>query len=747
VNTQTEPQPERPKALRVVEENIPVELRARDQWVCWRYQKTRDSRWTKVPFDADGTPASSIDATTWTSIHRVMGAYHEESADGVGFVVSADDDIVAVDLDHCFDRNGRKGEPWAIEVIQKLQSYSEFSPSGEGIRIFIRGKLPNASSGRKKGNIEIYSAGRYLTVTGHRLKNAPTTVQSRQPEIDWLFQKFFTEPEPKAKPTNGNGAAWHPSDNELLERAFAAKNGEALRRLFQHGDFSAYPSQSEADLALCSMLAFWAADLDQLDRLFRRSALYREKWNQKNGSGTYGSRTLEKAWSSRAEHYGDELSRPDYNSRHKTVEPLQDKDLPVSCLDENEKKDAPVGFPEEAWTGLFLRWRDVAAPCTEAALENIWAAFLVATGMVIGRNAYRESPQPLYPNFYLLLLGATGDSRKSTVLWLIGELLEHVGVKFQNLAGVASVEGIYEALATGDATKALLYVDEFRSLLAVGKRQTTQNLLPRLNSLYYCPPRDSIDRVKDSTVIIEPFVSLVAATPRAYIDDLLSDLEISGGFLNRFLMVTGAEQPPKPIVRAPSSAAWESVAGPLRAIGERFDNSPTHLEMTPDAERLWCEFYTQWKNERRNWQQKAAELTSRVFEHTLKIAVVYSALEGKTTITADALARAVALGGWLQSNTLRMFDDIGLDHFGKCERIILDLLKKAKDGRMWRRDLQRELSGRGFNGEIFNRAIKALESNDHICCYAITTGSGRRRTVVEYITRHMTDNPAKNHAV
>jgi Protein of unknown function (DUF3987) len=155
--------------------------------------------------------------------------------------------------------------------------------------------------------------------------------------------------------------------------------------------------------------------------------------------------------------------------------------------------------------------------------------------------------------------------------------------------------GNYEALAVGDGTKALIFNDEFRSLLAVGKRQTRQNLLPRLNTLYYCPKRDSIDRVKDSTVIVEPFVSVVAATPRAYVDDLLSDLEISGGFLNRFLIVSGSEQPPKPIVHAPSVAAWESIAGPLRDIGERFDNSPTHFEMTPEAERLWCEFYTTWK--------------------------------------------------------------------------------------------------------------------------------------------------------
>src|SRR5262249_50243063 len=207
---------------------------------------------------------------------------------------------IGVDLDHCFDPSTRQGEPWAVEIIQKMQSYSEFSPSGEGIRIFIKGILPPGT--RKKGNIAIYTTGRYFTVTGHRLKNAPAVIETRQEAIDWLFETFLKEEEkPKAERVNGNGA-WNPSDAELLEKAFAAKNGDKLSRLFD-GDVSDYPSPSEADMALCSMLAFWAADETQLDRLFRRSGLMREKWDEKHGDTTYGERTISKAWANRTEYY------------------------------------------------------------------------------------------------------------------------------------------------------------------------------------------------------------------------------------------------------------------------------------------------------------------------------------------------------------------------------------------------------------------------------------------------------------
>lgn len=169
------------------------------------------------------------------------------------------------------------------------------------MRIFVKGKLP--AGGRKKGNIEIYSTGRYLTVTGHAVRNRISRViELRQAEIDTFLLEHF--PDPKSKPNhsrNGNGA-WHPSDEELLEKAFAAKNGDKLKNLFR-GDVGSYPSQSEADFALCSLLAFWAQDTAQLDRFYRRSSLYRDKWDQKHGAMTYGEMTIEKAFASCAEHY------------------------------------------------------------------------------------------------------------------------------------------------------------------------------------------------------------------------------------------------------------------------------------------------------------------------------------------------------------------------------------------------------------------------------------------------------------
>jgi primase-polymerase (primpol)-like protein len=85
-------------------------------------------------------------------------------------VLTQENGIVGIDLDHCFNPETSKCEQWAIDIINKMDSYTEVSPSGEGIRIFVKGLLP--PGGRKKGYIEMYSSGRYLTITGNSLKVA-----------------------------------------------------------------------------------------------------------------------------------------------------------------------------------------------------------------------------------------------------------------------------------------------------------------------------------------------------------------------------------------------------------------------------------------------------------------------------------------------------------------------------------------------------------------------------------------------
>ena len=223
-----------------------------------------------------------------------MDAYRKGGFNGIGYVLTDDDGLVGADLDHCRDPETGTIEPWALRIVEHLDSYTEITPSGTGLRIFIHGKLP--SGGRKRGNVEMYDSGRYLTVTGWHLEGTPDDIKDRQAKIEAVHAEVF------GPHTDSNKAAATPlevgastNDQELIAKAMGAANGGKFASLWR-GDVSGYPSRSEADLALASLLAFWTGgDEARMDRIYRQSELFREKWDERHGSQTYGEMTIAKA--------------------------------------------------------------------------------------------------------------------------------------------------------------------------------------------------------------------------------------------------------------------------------------------------------------------------------------------------------------------------------------------------------------------------------------------------------------------
>jgi hypothetical protein len=129
---------------------------------------------------------------------------------------------------------------------------------------------------------------------------------------------------------------------------------------------------------------------------------------------------------------------------------------------------------------------------------------------------------------------------------------------------------------------------------------------------------------------------------------------------------------------------------------------------------------------------KTADLSARTFEHVLKIALVYSVLAGERMISPRSLATAIAVGGWLEGNALSLFGESGLDRRTKAQTVVVKRLKKAKDGRMYVRDLQRGLSVK-VTGSDFRDALKVLSDNDQIKIYEIAHFSGQNRKVAELL--------------
>jgi hypothetical protein len=294
--------------------NIPAELRALPQWVVWRYTWVAEkAKWDKPPLNArSGRNASTTSEKTWSDFETAKNACDNSARenpplDGLGLVLVPDDPsdvpaLVGADLDHC--RNPGTGviDDWALEVVKDFHTYTEVSPSGCGLRLFCRGQLP--PQGRKNGNFEIYDSGRYVTVTGQHLGGTPLTIERRQEQIGRWHTHFFPPGPPHE--VNGQAAAKQPldlDDAELLRKAEQAANGEKFKRLWS-GSSAGYPSPSEADCALCGILAFWVhGDTVRIDRLFRQSDRMRAKWDEKRGKRTYGQRTIARALKGKTEFY------------------------------------------------------------------------------------------------------------------------------------------------------------------------------------------------------------------------------------------------------------------------------------------------------------------------------------------------------------------------------------------------------------------------------------------------------------
>jgi len=297
-------------------DNIPHELRLLDRWVCWRLEE-RKGKLTKVPVNAkqkrDGTygMAMSNNLDTWSSyVSAIECLTKDTTLSGIGFMLG--DGFVGVDIDEC-QEDGVIAEH-ARDIISILYSFTEYSPSGQGMHVICKGKLPEGRrqifierEGKPNAHLGMYDERRFFCMTGNVLDDAHMDVEERTAELAVVHDKYINvkkQGKNAAKidknvndgPVFANNSVFL-SDDEIIEIALNAKNGGLFGDLMNGTWQGRYTSQSEADLGLCNLLAFYTGkDSGMMDRLFKRSGLMRPKWDEKHGEGgTYGQITISKA--------------------------------------------------------------------------------------------------------------------------------------------------------------------------------------------------------------------------------------------------------------------------------------------------------------------------------------------------------------------------------------------------------------------------------------------------------------------
>jgi hypothetical protein len=313
-------------------------------WVNWKYEKDKNGRDTKVPYQIDGVnKASTTNPSTWNTYEKVA-----EASENIGIVFSPDGLLLGIDIDHCLvgDKIVHEKSHEIERFIYETKTYFEISPSGTGLHAFLKLTEPLKLERNKQAPFELYTSGRYFTVTNKPYcdSNSIRTVTPKEAVgllsiIGYPWQK--NEKEKK----NIITIPISLDDETLLSKMFSSKNGDKIKSLHD-GDISQYGNDdSSADMALCSHLAFWTGrNTEQMERIWLSSPLgMREKTlNRKD----YRERTISKAIEECSEIYSsqkkdDSAIQKDIKENSLLEDFINQKDL---TLFHDEKKNAFVAL-------------------------------------------------------------------------------------------------------------------------------------------------------------------------------------------------------------------------------------------------------------------------------------------------------------------------------------------------------------------------------------------------------------------
>jgi len=293
--------------------NIPEELRNLNQWILWKYEtrenNTGESKLTKIPYqikqasEGKKVKAKTNSPETWGSFEEaysvLVDPVKRQGFHGLGFVFSENDNYVGVDIDHVYDPENQEWNDSALDEVLKLNSYAELSPSETGAHVILKGQKPPERC--RSNNWEMYQALRYFTFTGNHIEETPKEIKENPTALKDLYNRRINiEGEKKGEQQNRSRgrpkkntmvfSANPLTDSEIITKCRSAKNYEVFEALY-NGNLEGFSSQNEADLSLCGRFAFYTKEKGQIDRLFRTSGLYRDKWERED----YRNDTIRKA--------------------------------------------------------------------------------------------------------------------------------------------------------------------------------------------------------------------------------------------------------------------------------------------------------------------------------------------------------------------------------------------------------------------------------------------------------------------
>jgi hypothetical protein len=653
----------KPPRMEVNETGIPAELKTDRAWVLWRWEN-RKGKWTKPPFQTSGKQAKSNDPATWTDYETAMSAYRTGGGwDGIGYQLDGSG-YTGIDWDNCIDSDGNTPIE-IIEQIEGINSYTEKSPSGTGFKTLVRGKLPDKGHHKeddKEKNLEIgvFDSGRYFCITGRRIHDVSGNIEERQDQLNEFVKSHWPKDfEPKQDP-QAEKQPQRPidlSDSELIEKSLSANDGGKFRRLW-NGDFSEYPSRSEADQALCCKLAFWTGnDAGRIDSLFRASGLMRDKWEREN----YRLKTIGKAIDKTSEIY-EQRHRPETRTvgaaewtakeseqatgSAQQPDPGRPADEPCEEPQTRPKPD-PLEFPLELMNGLAGDFAALYSEHLEPPPQFFFMAFLTCLGWAVSNQLSLNSEIKTPARLFTLLLGESADDRKSTAIDKTVDFFSETLEGFAVCRGVGSAEGLQKLFQ--EKPHLLLCFDEFKQFVSKC-RVDGSVLLPLVNSLFESQRFET--HTKTVKICVQNAgLSLLAASTTDTYQQTWSQAFTDIGFNNRLFLVVGKGGRkfafPKPIPEMDKFLIRNRLREALRFVG-----TGRQLSITPDAEARFQDWYL---------SRETSVHSKRLDGYGLRLMQLLAVNDLKESIDLETVARVVSLCDW-QLTARKLNDPIGADN-------------------------------------------------------------------------------------
>lgn len=618
--------------------DVPLGMASLRQWICWRYVGT-DRR--KVPFQFDGQPAKSNDPQTWGPLPDSTPAGFE----GLGFVFAPDGGIFGVDLDGCITPDGEI-QLWATEILAQFATYAEISPSGLGIKLFGRGRIPggvgrqakldNPAVSDRAPAVEVYGRGRYFTVTGLRISEV-LDLTDCQTALEALYARFWP-------PSVGKGKEYQPaalpaSDVEQRALAYLAKVPPAV---------SGSGGHNQTFCAACVLvLGFGLSPERALPLLADWNATCQPPWTEKDLQHKLtdaGKKEGPRGWLLDDRGYNG----PDIDLRAMLAS------LTESSTDEPAGSEPLIEFPQICLDSMPWLMRLAFDYVIETAIKPqsqlTLAALIAFFGAVFGRKV--RDDYGTRTNVMTLGLAPSGAGKEHP-RQVVKRLLDDCGLLL--ISGperVGSHAGIVSSMAQHPVR--LFQLDEIGRLLATMRDPRhaphLYNVGTVLMQLYSSAGTtwtgDAYADLNKVKRINQPCVCVFGtAVPEGFYSGLTPE-NLSDGLLGRLIVFESAgygsrqkpEDKPPPAKLLDGVKRWhkETATGNLNAVNP----TPLRVEKTSEAVCRHEQYCDEVHGKHRAEDDVRAAVWSRAPEKEAKLALIYACCEARTmppTITLAAV--------------------------------------------------------------------------------------------------------------